>query len=170
MADNASASSLGDVVEQSTDAARSLADLCRPAGRSVATAESLTGGKVASFLAASPAAAEWFRGGIVAYADDVKHDLLGAPPGPVVSADCAVAMATAARRLLGADLAVAVTGAGGPEPQDGQPVGTVYFGIVNGGDTDVQHLLLDGDPEEIVARTTLHALHLLCASATEASR
>lgn len=106
-----------------------LAELLESAGLTVAVAESLTGGMVASALAEAPGASRWFRGGVVAYASDVKHELLGVPPGPVVSADAAAAMAQGVRKLLRADLAVAVTGAGGPRGQDGQPPGTVFIGL-----------------------------------------
>jgi nicotinamide-nucleotide amidase len=81
---------------------------------------------VATALAAAEAAAEWFRGSLVAYSSEVEHDVLAVPDGPVVSAGAAEAMAAGVRRLLDADIAVAVTGSGGPSAQDGQDPGTVY--------------------------------------------
>ena len=73
-----------------------------------------------------------FRGSIVSYASDVKFDLLGVPDGPVVSADAAAAMAVGARRVLGADVGLALTGVAGPTEQDGQPVGTLFVGLAIG--------------------------------------
>ena len=87
-------------------------------GRTLAVAVSLTGGLLASAFARASGSSGWFRGGIVAYSSAVKHDLLGVPGGPVVSEAAAAAMARAAGRLLEADVAVAVTGVGGPDPQD----------------------------------------------------
>ncbi|MFZ5850450.1 MAG: CinA family protein [Actinomycetota bacterium] len=106
--------------------ATQLADLAARRGLTVAVAESLTGGLLASRLAAAPGASTWFAGGIVAYARAVKHDLLGVPPGPVVSGPAARAMAGSVARLLGADVALGVTGVGGPGEQDGEPPGTVF--------------------------------------------
>lgn len=82
--------------------AEMIAELADSEHRDIAVAESLTGGIVASTLAAAPRSSKWFRGGVVAYASDVKHDLLKVPPGPVVSAQAARAMAEAVRRLLNA--------------------------------------------------------------------
>lgn len=127
----------------------------------VAVAESLTGGSLAARLAAAPDSSEWFRGGIVAYSSEVKHDLLEVPPGPVVSATSATAMAVTTRRLLGATFAVAVTGVGGPDPQDGEAPGTVYAALVSGDEVSTQRWDLDGEPDEIVHRTCERALRWL---------
>jgi nicotinamide-nucleotide amidase len=138
-----------------------VSELAREHRLSIAVAESLTGGMTASALAAAEAASQWFRGSLVAYASEVKHEVLGVPPGPVVSAEAAEAMARGVRRLLGADVAVAVTGAGGPDPQDGQEPGTIFVGLDDGTDIQVRELHLDGDPQEIsvtAAETTLCAL------------
>jgi nicotinamide-nucleotide amidase len=95
-------------------------------GFTLAVAESLTGGMLASAFARVPGSSDWFRGGVVAYSSAVKHDVLDVPDGPVVSEAAAVAMARSAARLLQADVAVAVTGVGGPGTQDGEPPGTVW--------------------------------------------
>ena len=84
----------------------------------LATAESLTGGQISCLLGAAPASSDWYRGSVVAYSSEVKHRVLKVPDGPVVSEASARAMAGAVAELLGADIAVAVTGAGGPDPQD----------------------------------------------------
>ena len=138
-----------------------VSELARKRRLSIAVAESLTGGMVASALAAAEAASQWFRGSLVAYSSEVKHEVLAVPPGPVVSGEAAAAMARGVQRLLGADVAVAVTGAGGPDPQDGQKPGTVVVGVDDETDVQVHELHLHGDPQEIsttAAETTLRAL------------
>jgi PncC family amidohydrolase len=99
----------------------------------VAVAESLTGGMLSTRFAQAPGASEWFRGGIVAYATEVKHDLLGIRPGPVVSRQAAIDMVDGVSKLLDASVAIAVTGVGGPGPQDDQPPGTVWVGVLTEG-------------------------------------
>jgi nicotinamide-nucleotide amidase len=126
-------------------------------GRSIAVAESLTGGLLASTLARAEGSSEWFRGGVVSYASEVKHHVLGVPPGPVVSAASAAAMASGVAGLLGADIALAVTGVGGPEPQEGVPVGTVWIGLHRDGETTTVLHLFDDDPETTCRRTCIAA-------------
>ncbi len=104
-------------------------DLLRAQGLTLGVAESLTGGMMGSRLCDVPGASDVFRGSIVAYASDIKFDLLAVPPGPVVSAEAAAAMAAGARRVLGADVGVAVTGVAGPAPQDGHRPGVVFVGL-----------------------------------------
>ncbi|GCE43744.1 C-terminal domain of CinA type S [Rhodococcus wratislaviensis] len=141
--------------------AERISAAARERNLTVATAESLTGGRISSVLGAAPSSSEWYLGGVVAYADSVKHGLLQVPDGPVVSEPSARAMATTVAELLGADLAVAVTGAGGPQPQDGQPPGTVWFGVFTDGRARTELRHFDGDPGEVVGATTSHALSLL---------
>ncbi|MGH9023565.1 MAG: competence/damage-inducible protein A [Acidimicrobiia bacterium] len=99
-------------------------------GWTLGVAESLTGGLVGARLAAVPGASRSFRGSVVSYAAEVKRSLLGVTAEKVVSEECASEMALGARRVLGADVGLAVTGVAGPESQDGEPVGTVILGIV----------------------------------------
>lgn len=142
--------------------AADIAELLGSADLTVAVAESLTGGMVSSALAEAPGASDWFRGGLVAYSSEVKHEVLGVPPGPVVTANAAAAMAEGVRRLLGADVAVSLTGAAGPDGQDGRPPGTVFLGLTDGRTTQVEHRHFDGDePGEICARAAAEALRLL---------
>jgi nicotinamide-nucleotide amidase len=139
-----------------------IAELLGSAGLSAAVAESLTGGMLASALAEAPGSSRWFRGAVVAYARDVKHELLTVPPGRVVSAHAAAAMAEGVRRLLRADVAVALTGAAGPDGQDGQPPGTVFLALSDGLETPVEHHYLDRDnPAEVCAEAVIAALRLL---------
>jgi nicotinamide-nucleotide amidase len=123
------------------------------AGRSVAVAESLTGGTLSSRLAKLPDASEWYAGSVVAYAPSVKHDVLGVPDVPVVSEPAATALAEGVARLLGADLTVAVTGVGGPGPQDGVPPGTVWMAVHDAGCTQARSFSFAGDPAEVVDQT-----------------
>lgn len=143
-----------------------LASHLRERGLTVAVAESLTGGAISTALAKGPESSEWFRGAVVAYSSEVKYDLLEVPDGPVVSEDAALAMAAGVCRLLGADLAVAVTGAGGPAPQDGAPPGTVWMALRDSrrGTTHSHLEKLDGPPEEVVDATTDLALVWLLAA------
>jgi PncC family amidohydrolase len=97
--------------------AERVGELALAQGRTIAVAESLTGGMIASALAQAQRASEWFRGSLVAYSTLVKHQLLEVPDGPVVSSDAATAMARSVRKLLLADISVAVTGAGGQPPR-----------------------------------------------------
>ena len=128
----------------------------------VATAESLTGGMIASALAASPGASEWFLGSVVAYSKEVKYEVLGVPEGPVVTAEAASAMARGVRKLLNAGAAVAVTGAGGPTGQDGRDPGTVFLAFDADGNHRVVHLQLEEDePKSICATTAVAALRML---------
>jgi nicotinamide-nucleotide amidase len=91
----------------------------------------------------------WFRGAVVAYAGEVKRDLLGVPEAPVVSEAAAMAMADGVRRRLGADVGLATTGVAGPTEQEGQPVGTVWLGMALGDVVDAVQLRLPGDRDRI---------------------
>ncbi|MGH3501875.1 MAG: CinA family protein [Nocardioidaceae bacterium] len=101
-------------MSEQQDLASEIATAATEQRVTVAVAESLTGGLVASSLAAAPGASRWFRGAVVAYASEVKHELLAVPAGPVASEQAARAMAAAVADLLGADLTLAITGVGGP--------------------------------------------------------
>lgn len=107
----------------------SVLALLRERGLTLGVAESLTGGMIGSRICDVAGASDVFRGSIVSYSSDVKHSLLGVADGPVVSAEAAAAMASGARRVLGADVGVAVTGVAGPDPQDGFEPGVVFVGI-----------------------------------------
>ncbi len=130
-------------------------------GQTIGLAESLTGGLMASRIVAVPGASRWFRGGIVSYASDVKHDLLGVTAASVVSEDAVVAMAQGARDRLGADVGLAVTGVAGPDEQEGMPVGTVWIGVADGAGTDARQLMLAGGRDQIRQITVISALDLL---------
>jgi nicotinamide-nucleotide amidase len=130
-------------------------------GRTLAVAESLTGGLLASAFARASESSEWFRGGIVAYSSAVKYHVLGVPEGPVVSEAAAVAMAAGVGRLLEADVAVAVTGVGGPDFQDGQPPGTVWAATWSGQLGSAVLLRLSGSPESICEQVCYATVRML---------
>lgn len=144
-------------VEHSAIAER-ISRLAQRAGASIAVAESLTSGGIAAALGKAPRASDWFMGGVVAYARSAKHELLNVSDGPVVRASAAEEMAEGVRTLMHADVSAAVTGAGGPEPQDGQPDGTVFLAIATSAGTRVTKLVLKGDPGAVVHETVTEAL------------
>jgi nicotinamide-nucleotide amidase len=148
-------------MSDTTDLTTALARLAEDRGLTVAVAESLTGGKIACELGAAPNSSTWFRGSLVAYASDVKFTVLGVPPGPVVTEACARAMAGGVATLLDADLAVAVTGVGGPDDEEGHPPGTVWFAVESPHAQHAELRRFDGEPDEVLAATTEHALRLL---------
>ncbi|MFC7791165.1 CinA family protein [Streptomyces cinereoruber] len=116
-----------------TEAARVLA-LLAERGQTLAVAESLTGGLVAAELTGVPGASASFRGSVTAYATALKHELLGVDKDLLaergaVDPEVASQMAAGVRARLGADWGLATTGVAGPDPQDGQPVGTVYVAV-----------------------------------------
>lgn len=143
-------------------AAQVHAELLRR-GLTIAVAESLTGGDLCGLLTAAPGASATVLGGVVSYATTVKQQVLGVPDDVVqrdgvVSARCAEAMAGGARRLLGADWALATTGVAGPEPQEDKPVGMVFIGVAGPAGTRSVELSLSGDRSEIREQASAEAL------------
>ena len=136
-------------------------DMLRDRGLSLGVAESLTGGLMGARFTSVPGASDVFRGGIVSYASDIKFSLLGVPEGPVVSADAARAMAEGARRVLGADVALATTGVAGPAEQEGQAVGTVFLGLAMDDASEAQQVRLPGDRQRIRQYAVISAVNLL---------
>jgi nicotinamide-nucleotide amidase len=131
-------------------------------GLTLGLAESLTGGLASSRLVNVPGASRWFRGSVVCYASEVKFDVLGVPKGPVVSEEAATAMAEGARRVLGADVGLSITGVAGPDPQDDQPPGTVFVGVARPERaTEAVGFTVPGDRERVRQYATIAALDLL---------
>lgn len=146
-----------------------LSDAARERGLTIAVAESLTSGLLASEIGKGEGAGEWFSGGVVAYRMPVKTHLLGVPDGlDPCSAECATALAVGVRALLEADVAVATTGVGGPDSEDGHPAGTVYVGWAGADESGAEHLQLEGGPDSVLAATVDHALRRLVLLAEEA--
>lgn len=148
------------------DLAGQVLDRLRAGGQTVAVAESLTGGLVAAALTDVPGASAAFRGGVVTYATELKTVLLGvdavmlARHGAVYP-PVAVAMANGVRTRLGATYGLATTGVAGPEPADGQPVGTAHIAVSVADDTVVRTIALTGDRQQIRRLTVENALGLL---------
>lgn len=146
--------------------AAEVLDLLAARGATLAVAESLTGGLVTSALVAVPGASAVLRGGVVPYATDLKHALLGVDEELLarvgaVHPDVATAMAIGARDRLAATWAVAVTGVAGPDRQDGQPVGTVDLAVAGPGPARSRRLVLKGDRASIRTAAVTAALRLL---------
>ena len=135
--------------------------LMRARGVTLGLAESVTGGLVAGRLTAVPGASDVLRGAIVSYASEVKVDLLGVPEGPVVSEAAAAAMATGVRRVLGADVGLALTGVAGPTEQDGMPVGTLCVGVDDGTVVVTRTFRLPGQREQMRQMSVITALDFL---------
>jgi nicotinamide-nucleotide amidase len=158
------AGTAGDVVFGVDDEAieDAVAHALAADGLTVGLAESLTGGLAASRLVNVPGASTWFRGSVVSYASEVKFDVLGVPEGPVVSEDAARAMAEGARRVLGADVGLSITGVAGPAEQDGRPPGTVFVGLARPGrPAEAFSFTVPGDRARVRQYATIAALDLL---------
>ncbi|HEY8980977.1 MAG TPA: nicotinamide-nucleotide amidohydrolase family protein [Streptomyces sp.] len=143
-------------------------------GEVLAVAESLTGGLVAAEITAVPGASKAFRGSVTAYATDLKREVLGVDAALLaargaVDAQVAAQMAAGVRKALDTDWGIATTGVAGPDPQDGQPVGTVFvavdgpFGPDSGSAPGgkVKALRLNGSREEIRRESVRSVLALL---------
>jgi nicotinamide-nucleotide amidase len=166
---------LGDAVYGAEDETldRVVHRLLAERGATVAAAESLTGGLLGAELTEMPGSSATFAGGMVTYATEAKHRLLGVPAELLaahgaVHPDVAAAMAAGVRDALGATYGLAVTGVAGPEPQDGRPVGTVYAAVAGPGDSRTvvgPRLPVPGPGREtrgVIRRmTVVHALELL---------
>ena len=142
-------------------------DLLREKGKTLCTAESCTGGLIAKRLTDIPGASAVFHGGVVSYVNQVKAHVLGVPQELLdeygaVSEPVARAMAEGARKALEADLAVAVTGVAGPDPDDrGNQVGTVWVAFADGNQTQAQLLHLGASRTRVRTMAANHALDLV---------
>lgn len=138
------------------DVLETIAGLLTNADQTLSVAESLTCGRLVSALGAGPDTKTWLRGGVVAYQTEIKQQLLGVSPGPVVSARCAEELAAGAARLFTSDVAFSTTGAGGPGPEEGEPQGTVFLGWSVRGEVGSLRCDFDGEPEAVLEQT-VHA-------------
>ncbi|HUT57914.1 MAG TPA: competence/damage-inducible protein A [Phycisphaerae bacterium] len=160
---------LGELVvgEGNETMASAVGSLLRARGQTLATAESCTGGMLGAMITAVPGSSDYYLGGMVAYCDRLKQELLGVPGGALsehgaVSEPVAAAMAEGCRRRCGADWAVAVTGIAGPGggSQD-KPVGLVFIALAGEGETHVQRHVFGGTREMVRVRSSLAALNAL---------
>ena len=143
------------------------------AGKRLATAESLTGGGIGQAITSVSGASAVFAGGIISYTNEVKHSVLGVPVETLntfgaVSAPVARAMAEGARGVIGADVAVAVTGLAGPDGDEfGNPGGTVFIGYADGHTAFAREYHFDGDRAAVREQTIEAALALILEAVNE---
>jgi len=136
-------------------------------GKTLVTAESLTGGGIGAALTAVPGSSAFYKGGIISYCDEIKNRILGVPDAVLsqhgaVSAQTAEYMASGARQLLGADIAVSVTGLAGPDGDDfGHEVGTVYIGYCDELRCNAREYRFTGSREEVRNLTIASSLELI---------
>lgn len=136
-------------------------------GKTLVTAESLTGGGIGALLTSVPGASSVYKGGIISYTDEVKREVLGVPNAYLatfgaVSAPVAEAMAVGARDTLHADIAVSVTGLAGPTGDEfGNPVGTVFIGYADARGVTVGEYHFPGDREAVRNQTVEAALQMI---------
>ncbi len=134
-----------------------------------ATAESCTGGGVGHAITSVAGSSAVFLGGVVSYGNSVKRDVLGVPEKVLrekgaVSSECAAAMAEGVRRLMGADLAVSITGIAGPGGGSAEkPVGLVWFGLATASGVVTDRRVFPGGREDVRSAAVEHALGLLLA-------
>ncbi|MBW5486346.1 CinA family protein [Streptomyces bambusae] len=155
-----------------TDVAADVLRLLAESDQTVAVAESLTGGLVAAELTAVPGASRSFRGSVTAYATELKQSLLGVDGALLaahgaVNAQVAAEMADGVRRALGASWGIATTGVAGPDPQDGQPVGTVFVAVAGPDIRKTSRLRLNGSRGEIRRESVRNVLELLSSELRE---
>ena len=149
------------------DEARRVIAQLSAAGKTLATAESCTGGGIGAAITAVSGSSAVYKGGIISYTNQVKEALLGVPHDVLeregaVSAPVAEAMAMGARNELQADIAVSVTGLAGPGGDDyGNPVGTVFIGYCDAVTCCVRKFLFSGDRQSVREQSVKAALQLI---------
>lgn len=152
--------------------AREVHELLLARRESLAVAESLTGGALAAALVDVPGVSATFRGGVVAYATELKADLLGVDAGLLarrgpVDPEVAAAMAAGVRERLGATWGLATTGVAGPDPQDGHRPGVCFVAMAGPAGSRVEDLALAGDRAAVRAGAVAAALALLRGALTD---
>ena len=136
-------------------------------GKTLVTAESLTGGGIGAAITGVSGASEVYKGGVISYTNAVKETVLGVPADVLetygaVSSQTAGYMATGVRKLMNADIAVSVTGLAGPGGDEyGNPVGTVFLGYEDTKQAEVRHFVFSGTREEVRNQTIEAALHMI---------
>lgn len=140
-------------------------------GKTLVTAESMTGGGIGAALTAVPGSSAVYKGGVVSYTDKVKKTVLGVDGELLnqygaVSAPVAQAMATGVRQLINASIAVSVTGLAGPGGDKfGNPVGTVFIGFESDGFSIVKQYRFSGDRDAVRRQAVEEALKLILENA-----
>lgn len=143
-------------------------------GLTLATAESCTGGLLSKLITDVPGSSDYFRGGVVAYSNDIKECLLKVRAATLkrhgaVSEEIAAEMARGAKKRLASSIGVSITGIAGPGGGiPGKPVGTVYIGASKGRGTIVKKFLFKGGRALVRKRSAEEALKLIISLAREA--
>ncbi len=157
------------MTDELADLGESVVRAYADAGKTIATAESCTGGWIAKILTDFPGSSDVFGTGIISYSNDAKHDLLGVPSDTIathgaVSEPVVVAMASGVRVQSGADIAVAVSGIAGPGGgSPDKPVGTVWLAWSTAAGTQTDRQVFAGSRDAVRSRTVRHALEGLIA-------
>jgi len=162
----------GTAADRTYQLAKEVIELLTTAGQTVAVAESLTGGLLAAALTSVAGASVVVRGGVVAYATELKTVLLGVPAGLLdrhgpVHPQVAVAMATGVRQRLGATYGAATTGVAGPGPAEGKPQGTVFIAVDGPSGPASAALQLAGDRRDVREGSVRAVLSLLVSALRE---
>ena len=160
---------LGDYIysEQDDTLEECVGRLLKAHGKTMSTAESCTGGSIASLITSVSGSSEYYLGSVVSYANSVKTDVLGVPSEIIerngaVSSECVAAMAEGVRKLTGTDYSVATSGIAGPGGgSDGKPVGTVWIGVSSQKGTETFKLHFKGDRKRNIERFAANALNIL---------
>lgn len=139
-----------------------IVGMLKDRGLTLGLAESVTGGLVSGRITNVPGSSAVLRGGVVSYSSEVKFSVLGVPNGPVVSEEAAVAMAEGAKRVLGSDIGLALTGVAGPDSQEGHQPGTLCIGLVmEDGQTHSTMLNLSGTRDLMRQLSVISSLDFL---------
>ncbi len=153
-----------------TELVSEILSAARGKRQTIAVAESLTGGQLCSALVAVPGASVVVRGGVVAYATELKASVLGVDPeilttGGPVQASVASQMACGVRHLMGADIGVATTGVAGPRDTKDGPAGLVYIAVcARDGAVEVVRKMFEGDRNTVRAQAVVTALEMILAA------
>ena len=153
---------MGNINELATQ----IVSLCTFKGLKIGFAESLTGGLISAEIVSVPGASACLEGSVVSYSNEVKMNVLGVEESVIrdhgaVSEQCAMQMAEGARRVLGTDIAVSVTGVAGPAGGSKEkPVGTVYIGFAGFDKNYARHFIFDGDRDSIRLQTVEEAFNI----------
>lgn len=145
-----------------------ISRIAKKHGFTLAAAESLTGGRISCHLAGAPDSSSWYAGGVTSYETRIKYEVLGVPEGhPVIAEEAVIQMAVGVAKLMTADVAIAVSGVGGPDSQEGNPPGTTWIAAAVRGTLHTRLHHFDGGPEDVLKQTEEHALTLLYDSMVE---
>lgn len=136
-------------------------------GRTISVAESCSGGMIGMLLTSRPGSSKWFKGGVIAYSNDMKTDVLDVPveileENGAVSEEVAVAMARGVRKLTGADYSISVTGIAGPAGGSGEkPVGTVWMAILGDRSVMTEKAIFPGGRDSVREKAAEHILEMI---------